>query len=197
MLDVQYGPLPAMRPSSSGYGAGGRDTPGQPNLLRLIVGDETDFATPNEEKIAILETVIDDSSPQLLAYVSDLLLQSGAWDVYRIPVQMKKGRSGVQLTVLCHPDRLPALRDILFRDTTTIGAHWRVESKMALQREFSEVATQWGPVRIKIARNTEGAVTNASPEYEDCRRIAEQHAVPLKQVMLEAARRYAEQSEVK
>jgi hypothetical protein len=107
---------------------------------------------------------------------------------------MKKGRSGVQLTVLCNPDRLAALRDILFRETTTIGAHWRIESKMALDREFADVETQWGPVHIKIARNGEGAVTNASPEYEDCRRIAEQHAIPLKQVMLEAARVYSEQT---
>jgi len=194
MLEVQYSSLPAMRPSSSGYGAGGRDTPGQPNVLRLIVGDDS-TAESATESIAILETVIDDSTPQLLAYVSDLLLQSGAWDVYRIPVQMKKGRSGVQLTVLCHPDRLAALRDLLFRETTTIGAHWRIESKVALQREFTEVATQWGAVRIKIARSASGAVSNASPEYEDCRRLAEQHAVPLKQVMLEAARLYAAQSD--
>jgi uncharacterized protein (TIGR00299 family) protein len=202
MLDVQYGAMPAMRPSSSGYGAGGRDTPGQPNLLRIIVGDETapdqaaaqPNADSNVEPIAILETVIDDSTPQLLAYVSDLLLQSGAWDVYRIPVQMKKGRCGAQLTVLCHPDRLATLRDILFRETTTIGAHWRIENKIALAREFAEVATQWGQVRIKIARNAASAITNASPEYEDCRRIAEQHSIPLKQVMLEVARAYSEQT---
>jgi hypothetical protein len=197
MLDVQYGPLPPMRLANSGYGAGGRDTPGQANLLRLILGDETSadpVADSNAEPIAILETVIDDSTPQLLAYVSELLMQSGAWDVYRVPVQMKKGRSGVQLTVLCQPDRLAALRDILFRETTTIGAHWRIEKKLALKREFTEVSTQWGPVHIKIARNGEGAVTNASPEYEDCRRIAEQHAIPLKQVMLEAARVYSEQT---
>lgn len=198
MLEVQYGALPAMRPSAFGYGAGGRDTPGQPNLLRLIVGDESTVESSLDisfdaavEKIAILETVIDDSSPQLLAYVSDLLLQSGAWDVYRIPVLMKKGRSGVQLTVLCHPDRLAALRDILFRETTTIGAHWRIEDKMALRREFAEVVTPWGPVRLKVARSASGEISNASPEYEDCRRLAEQHSIPLKQVMFEAARLYS------
>ena len=256
MLNVEYGTMPPMRPTSSGYGAGGRDTPGQPNLLRLIVGDEIsiDSAThaaeelgtegggglnprtkptgstaalapehrasgssiesshvsapstaPKEEQglesgvenIAILETVIDDSTPQLLAYVSDLLLQSGAWDVYRIPVHMKKGRTGVQLTILSHPDRLATLREILFRETTTIGAHWRIESKVALHREFAHVQTQWGNVHIKIARNAEGTVTNASPEYEDCRRIAEQHSIPLKQVMLEAASLYTAKADVK
>lgn len=194
MLDVQYGTLPAMSPSASGYGAGGRNTPGQPNLLRLIIGEDN-ASESAVEKIAILETVIDDSTPQLLAYVSDLLLQSGAWDVYRIPVQMKKGRSGVQLSVLCHPDRLAALRSILFRETTTIGAHWRIEDKMALYREFAEVVTQWGTVRIKVARSATGEVSNASPEYEDCRRLAEQHSVPLKQVMLEAARLYSATSQ--
>ena len=91
MLDVQYAPLPAMRVAASGYGAGGRDTPGEPNLLRLLVGEETDLHMRATEPIAIIETVIDDSSPQLLAYVSELLLEAGAWDVYRVPVQMKKG----------------------------------------------------------------------------------------------------------
>ncbi len=192
MLNVTYGPLPAMRTNSTGYGAGGRDTPGQANLLRLITGEESAIdPAKDHEKIAILETVIDDSTPQLLAYVSEQLLNAGAWDVYRIPVQMKKGRSGVQITVLCHPDRLASLRDLLFRETTTIGAHWRIENKIALPREFAHVETPWGAVRIKIARSADGAVSNAQPEYEDCRRIAEQHSIPLKQVMLEAISLYA------
>jgi len=190
MLDVQYASLPTLRIKASGYGAGGRDTPGQPNILRLLVGEEQ-TAQQDTEPIAILETVIDDSSPQLIAYVSELLLQSGAWDVYRISVQMKKGRTGTQLTVLCSPDLMPALRDLLFRETTTIGAHWRTETKMALQRDFAEVQTPWGLVKIKIARTQSGELTNAAPEYEDCRRIAELHKVPLKQVMFEAARLYA------
>lgn len=197
MLNVTYGTLPAMRATSTGYGAGGRDTPGQANLLRLIVGEDAASESVSTEPIAILETVVDDSTPQLLAYVSEQLLNAGAWDVYRIPVQMKKGRSGVQITVLCHPDRLTALRDLLFRETTTIGAHWRIENKLALPREFTEVSTPWGPVRIKIARNAAGAISNASPEYEDCRRIAEQHGIPLKQVMLEAVSLFVAQSAVK
>jgi hypothetical protein len=190
MLDVKYSALPPVRIAASGYGAGGRDTPGQPNLLRLLVGesDEADTAT---EPIAILETVIDDSTPQLLAYVSDLLLAAGAWDVYRIPVQMKKGRTGTQITVLCRPNLVPALRDLLFRETTTIGMHWRVENKTSLHREFAEVKTQWGPVKIKIARWPSGTVANATPEYEDCRQLAVTYSVPLKEVMQEAARLYS------
>ena len=95
MLDVQYGPLPAMRVKATGYGAGGRETPGQPNLLRLLVGEEDAADSVAADAIAVIETVIDDSSPELLGYVSERLLAAGAWDVYRASVQMKKGRTGV------------------------------------------------------------------------------------------------------
>jgi pyridinium-3,5-bisthiocarboxylic acid mononucleotide nickel chelatase len=198
MLDVRYEPLPPMRVKASGYGAGGRETPGQPNLLRLLVGEqvEQEGADPNEaESLAVIETVIDDSNPQVLAYVSELLLEAGAWDVYRAAVQMKKGRTGVQLTVLCRPNIMPRLREILFRETTTIGLRWRLEHKLALSREFAKAQTAWGEVRIKIARLPSGKIVNASPEYEDCRLLATLHAVPLKQVMLEAMRAYAETRE--
>ncbi|HEV2326167.1 MAG TPA: nickel pincer cofactor biosynthesis protein LarC [Terracidiphilus sp.] len=193
MLDVRYAPLPAMRVQSRGYGAGGRDTPGTPNLLRILVGEaaEETLDSAATEPIAVIEATIDDSSPQLLGYASDRLLAAGAWDVYRQAVQMKKGRTGVQLTVLCRPDLVPALRELLFRETTTIGLRWRLENKLALAREFAEVETQWGKVKIKIARLSSGEIANAAPEYEDCRRLAEQHAVPLKQVMQVAMRIYA------
>lgn len=190
MLDVEYGTLPAMRVAASGYGAGGRETPGQPNLVRLLVGEESAAQEMPIEPIAIIETVIDDSSPQLVAYVSELLLEAGAWDVYRVGVQMKKGRAGVQLTVLCHPDRVATLREMIFRETTTIGLHWRVEQKASLAREFAEVQTAWGPVRIKIARWLSGEVANAAPEYEDCRALARKHSIPLKQVMQAAMRAF-------
>ena len=191
MLDVQYGPLPAMRVTATGYGAGGRETAGQPNVLRLLVGEESVAVNAYVEPIAIIETVIDDCTPQLLAYVSELLLAAGAWDVYRVPVQMKKGRTGVQLTVLSSPDLVPTLRDLLFRETTTIGLHWRVENKTSLKREFARIETPWGPVQMKIARWPSGEIANASPEYEDCRKLAEQHSIPLKQVMQEATRLFA------
>ncbi len=191
MLDVQFEPLPPLKVQASGYGAGGKDTPGEPNLLRILIGEATS-ATPDaapapiaehgREPIAILETVIDDSSPQILGYVCELLLAAGAWDVYRATVQMKKGRTGVQLTVLCRPDLVPALRDLIFRETTTIGLHWRIENKESLARDFQSVPTPWGPVHIKIARWPDGTVANASPEYEDCRRLAAEHSIPLKQV---------------
>jgi len=193
MLNVRYGTLPAIRVQSRGYGAGSRDTPGTPNILRILVGEAADetIESTGGEPIAVIEATIDDSSPQLISYASDLLLAAGAWDVYRQPVQMKKGRTGVQLTVLCRPDLLPALRELLFRETTTIGLRWRFENKLALARELAEVETRWGKVRIKIARWPSGQVANAAPEYEDCRGLAEQHAVPLKQVMQEAMRIYS------
>jgi uncharacterized protein (TIGR00299 family) protein len=188
MLNVTYASLPPMRIASAGYGAGGRETPGQPNLLRLLVGEESE--EPAGESVAVLETVIDDSTPELLAYVGERLLEAGAWDVYRASLQMKKGRTGVQLTVLCRPDLVPALRDLIFRETTTIGLRWRTENKVALKREFTKVSTEWGEVTIKIARWPSGAIANASPEYEDCRKLATGNSVPLKQVMQEATRAF-------
>jgi hypothetical protein len=189
MLDVHYAALPMMRIVKTGYGAGGRETAGLPNLLRLMVGEAASNAAT--ESIAVIESVIDDCNPQLLAYVSEKLLEAGAWDVYRAPVQMKKGRSGVQMTVLCRPDLAPTLQELLFRETTTIGLRWRLENKIALVREFAEVETRWGKVRIKIARLPNGSLANVLPEYEDCRQIATKHSLPLKQVMGEAMRVYA------
>jgi len=196
MLEVEFAQLPPMRISSRGYGAGGRDTPSQPNLLRLLIGEDTSAASATEQ-ITILETVIDDTNPQVIAYVSEQLLAAGAWDVYRIPVQMKKGRTGVQLTVLCSPEKMLSLRDLIFRETTTIGLHWRTENKIALQREFAEVQTTWGPVKIKIARWPNGSQANATPEYEDCRALALTHSAPLKQVLEQAMQAYAKLTDAK
>jgi uncharacterized protein (DUF111 family) len=197
MLDVRYETLPAMRVKSTGYGAGGRETPGEPNLLRLLAGELTENAAESSpaEPIAVIETVIDDSNPQVLAYVSELLLEAGAWDVFRAAVQMKKGRTGEQVTVLCRPDLVPTLQELIFRETTTIGVHWRIENKRSLKREFVPVVTPWGKVQIKVARWPSGEVANASPEYEDCRKLAAQHHVPLKQVMQEATQAFAAKME--
>jgi len=194
MLDVRFEPLPAMRVAAAGYGAGGRDTAGQPNVLRLLVGEEKAASDDSTGPIAVIETVIDDATPQLLAYASELLLAAGAWDVYRAPVQMKKGRTGVQMTVLCSAEKVEQMQEVLFRETTTIGLRWRLEHKSSLAREFETVETAWGPVRIKIARWADGAAANASPEYEDCRELATKHSVALKRVMQQAMSIYAAQS---
>jgi len=195
MLDVQYASLPPMCILKTGYGAGGRETHGQPNLLRLLVGEDETSEIAAAEPIAVIETVIDDCNPQVLSYVSELLLAAGAWDVYRSSVQMKKGRTGAQMTVLCRPDLVPALQELIFRETTTIGMRWRLENKVALAREFVEVKIRLGKVRIKVARFNSGKIANAAPEYEDCRKIATEHSVPLKQVMEEAMQAYAAMKE--
>lgn len=184
MLEVRYEALPAMRARAIGYGAGGRESATGANLLRLLVG-ETEGQS-GEEAIAVTTTVIDDANPQVLAYVSERLLEAGAWDVYRTPVQMKKGRMGVELKVLSRPELAEALQKILLRETTTIGLRWQVERKRALAREFVEVRTEWGPVKIKVARAGTGEVWNASAEYEDCRALAAAHGVPLKEVQRKA-----------
>jgi pyridinium-3,5-bisthiocarboxylic acid mononucleotide nickel chelatase len=189
MLDARYEALPAMRVQAAGYGAGGRETKGNPNVLRVLVGETAEDV--RAEQIAVMETVIDDSTPQLMAYVSERLLEAGAWDVIRAAVQMKKGRTGVQLTVLCRPELVSAMRDLIFRETTTLGLHWRVEKKESLEREFVEVQTGWGPVRMKVARFESGEVANASPEYEDCRALAVERGIPLKRVMQEAMSAWA------
>jgi pyridinium-3,5-bisthiocarboxylic acid mononucleotide nickel chelatase len=118
------------------------------------------------------------------------LLEEGALDAFAVPVQMKKNRPGTLLTVLCKPDQADAVTELLFRETSTLGVRRRNEVRQALMRRWENVRTQWGDVRIKIA-SMNGTVTNYAPEYEDCRKLAAEHHVPLKTVMQEAARVYA------
>jgi uncharacterized protein (DUF111 family) len=121
------------------------------------------------------------------------LLAAGAADVYRTPVQMKKGRTGIQLTVLCSPSLAQALQRMVFEETTTLGLRYREEEKKTLARSFISIATRWGAVRIKVGTLEDGAVVNYAPEFEDCRAIAEKHGIPLKRVMQEAFEAYLAQ----
>jgi uncharacterized protein (DUF111 family) len=190
----------------TGYGAGSRDLPGQPNVLRLVVGEMTarssaiyplaypeDSTTKTETKVGIIETTIDDATPEVLSYVADRLLAAGASDVYRTPIQMKKGRTGIQLTILCSPSKADDLQRMVFEETTTLGLRYREEVKKTLSRTFISVETRWGEVRIKIGLLTDGTIVNYAPEYEDCRLLAEAYAVPLKQVMQAAMSAYITQ----
>ena len=185
-LDVTSSNFPAMSMSATGYGAGSKDIAGQPNVLRLVVGDATVTAVQTngtaKNRVGIIETTIDDATPELLSYVADCLLAAGASDVYRTPVQMKKGRAGMQLTILCSPAKAEALQKVVFLEATTLGLRYREEEKKSLARKFVPVETEWGAIRIKIGL-LDGEVVNYAPEYEDCRAIAEKHGVPLKQVM--------------
>jgi uncharacterized protein (DUF111 family) len=137
----------------------------------------------------VLEANLDDLNPQVFGYVMDRLLEEGALDAFGVPVQMKKNRPGTLLTVLCKPEHAAKLTRLIFAETTTLGVRRREEARQTLARRWENVHTAWGEVRIKIA-SMNGTITNYAPEYEDCRKIAAQHKVPLKTVMQEAARAY-------
>ena len=196
-LEVSSSNFPAMRMSATGYGAGTRDLPGRPNVVRLVIG-ESEAKKAVEERnwqgsettVGIIETTIDDATPEVMSFVAERLLAAGASDVYRMPVQMKKGRIGTQLTILCSPSIAKDLQEIVFSETTTLGLRYREERKVVLARRFESVDTEWGPVQIKVGLLEDGEVVNCSPEFEDCRRIADEHAVPLKRVMQEAMSAY-------
>jgi pyridinium-3,5-bisthiocarboxylic acid mononucleotide nickel chelatase len=197
-LVKSFGEFPAMKIERSGFGAGARDLPGQANVLRITVGEAVAGAvdeTPETDRtVTVLEATIDDMTPQVFGYVLEKLLQNGALDAFGLPVQMKKSRPGMLLTVLARNEDAQQLADLIFAETTTIGLRTRREQRMTLPREWVPVETRWGTVRIKLA-HLRGEETNAAPEFEDCRRIAEEHRVPLKMVMQDAMRSYLEQKE--
>jgi hypothetical protein len=189
----RFGPVPAIKVSATGYGAGGRDLPGQPNVLRITVGESVAVdKSVAPEFISVMEANLDDLNPQVFGYVMDRLFDAGALDVFGTPVQMKKGRPGMVLTVLARPEDAQKLSKIIFAETTTLGIRMREERREVLMRRSMQVKTTWGEVRMKIA-NLNGSVVNYAPEYDDCRRIAEEHKVPLKSVMQEAIRIYLDQ----
>ena len=191
-LVSRFASFPEMKIEKSGYGAGSRDFPAHPNVMRLTIGEASTSALAAKtasETITVLEANLDDLNPQVFGYVMDRLLEEGALDAFGMPVQMKKNRPGVLLTVLCKPEDANNLMQMLFAETTTLGVRRREERRQSLARRWEKVCTPWGDIRIKIA-SLNGSVTNYAPEYEDCRRIAAEHHVPLKQVMQEATRVY-------
>ena len=189
-LATRFTAFPAMKILASGYGAGSRDFANHANVLRITVGEGQDIAKlAPEETIAILEANLDDLNPQVFGYVMDRALEEGALDAFGIPVQMKKNRPGMLLTVLARPEDADRLTKLLFTETTTLGVRVREEKRRALRRRSETVNTRWGAVRMKIA-TLNGSVSNYAPEYEDCRRIAIERQVPLKSVMQEAIRQY-------
>ena len=190
-LARRFAAFPEMEIEKSGYGAGSRDFPGHPNVVRLTIGEaaSTLAAKTASETLTVLEANLDDLNPQVFGYVMDRLLEEGALDAFGMPVQMKKNRPGTLLTVLCKPEDASKLTQLIFTETTTLGVRRREEMRQTLARRWENVRTQWGEVRIKIA-SMNGTVTNYAPEYEDCRRLAAAHHVPLKTVMQEASRAY-------
>ena len=185
-----FGPQPPMSVSSIGYGAGTADLEGQPNVLRLMIGEATEKAVPGyDQEITVIEANLDDMNPQIYGYFQEKALAAGALDVFTSPVQMKKNRPGTLLTVLCRPSDAQALMSLIFAETTTFGARTYTAQRRVLPRESVTVATKYGEVRIKLSR-VNGHVLHATPEYDDCKKLAEENKVPLQRVMNEALRRY-------
>ena len=195
-LATRFASFPEMKIEKAGYGAGTRDFPAHANVLRITIGEAASklAANTSQETISVLEANLDDLNPQVFGYVMDRLLEAGALDVFGTPVQMKKNRPGNLLTVLAKPDDADKLAQIIFAETTTLGVRRREEKRQVLARKWQAVPTRFGEVRIKIA-SLNGTVTSYAPEYEDCRRIAEEHRVPLKLVMQEAVREYLRASD--
>ena len=185
------GKMPAMRVLTSGFGAGKKQfKPDMPNLLRVILG-ETEEAAIGEDKtpqtVAVLETNLDDQNPEGFDLLMERAFAAGALDVFFTPIQMKKNRPATLLTVLCPPDKADALAALLFRETGTFGIRAREQRRYTLDRSWRTVTTEFGDIRLK-AGTWLGEEVTVAPEYEDCKRAALAHDVPLRRVY-EAAQR--------
>ena len=187
-LAKDFGPSPLMEVQAIGYGAGHKILP-IPNLLRLSMGEATEASEQGyEEDVAtIMEANIDNMNPEFHEYVMEKFFERGALDVFLTPIQMKKGRPAVKLSVLVGESNLGQVIDVFFRETTTLGVRLYEARRKKLRRESIVVETRYGMVGIKVGK-LGNSVMNISPEYEDCRKIASQHGIPLKEVYDEASR---------
>ena len=189
-----FGPLPPMRVEAIGYGAGSRDFPDRPNVLRILVGEaEALAAAPSRDRVTLMTFEIDDMNPQIYGVLMDALLAAGALDVYYTAVQMKKNRPGTLVTVMGPPVRRRALSAIVFRETTTLGVRYHDVEREVLAREIVTVATPFGDVPIKVAR-LGGAVTNAAPEFDACVTLARAHGVPVKDIQAAAMKAWLDRA---
>ena len=185
-----FGPQPAMSVSAIGYGAGTADLEGQPNVVRIMVGEAAEKSVAGfDEEIAVVEANLDDMNPQIYGYFLEKALGAGALDVYTTPVQMKKNRPGTLLTVLCKPADTNGLMSLIFAETTTFGVRTYRAQRRVLPREWVNVGTEFGEVRIKVSR-VNGRILHVAPEFEDCRKLAVEKNVPLQRVIAEAMRKY-------
>jgi uncharacterized protein (TIGR00299 family) protein len=185
-----FGPQPPMCVSAIGYGAGGADLEGQPNVLRIMIGEAAEKVVPGyDQEITVIEANLDDMNPQIYGYFQEKALAAGALDVFTAPVQMKKNRPGMLLTVLCQPADAQTLMTLIFAETTTFGVRTHGAQRRVLPREFVKVTTSFGEVRVKLSR-VNGRILHVAPEYDDCRKLAEEKNVPLQRVINEALRTY-------
>jgi hypothetical protein len=184
---TEFGGIPLMKIAKIGYGAGSRSFDDTPNVLRVLIG-EADAAAPSHT-VVVIEAEIDDMNPQIFGIVMDKLLAGGALDVFYTPIQMKKNRPGTLLSVIASPSGREKLAATIFRETTTIGVRYREMTRECLDRETQTVMTPFGPVRFKIARRN-GEILNASPEFEDCVNLANQHGRPIKEIQAAAIKAF-------
>jgi pyridinium-3,5-bisthiocarboxylic acid mononucleotide nickel chelatase len=194
ILATGFGPVPAMKVERIGYGAGTTDLPGHPNIARLMLGEKTEGAGTasggaGDETVLVIEANIDDMNPQLYGHFAEKALAAGALDVTCSPLQMKKNRPSLLVSVISKPELESVLTRLLFKETTTIGVRITQARRKVLDREKVTVETPYGLVKMKVAR-LDGKILNAAPEFEDCRRLAGEKSVPLKEVMLAAQAAY-------
>ena len=180
-LARSFGDPPPLTLSKVGYGAGTRQWPDRPNVLRILLGETDDLADVEQDRVILLETNLDDISPELLPDAMEQCFAAGAVDVWYTPIYMKKGRPATKLSVLAAPDRVSTVAAALFRHTTTFGVRRSEWSRHCLQREHRTVETPFGPIRVKVGRLGQEEIT-ASPEHDDCARAAREHGVPVPEV---------------
>jgi uncharacterized protein (TIGR00299 family) protein len=183
-LVESFGKIPPMKLERIGYGAGSRDLP-IPNLLRVLIGAGTQINHALVDSLVLLETNIDDLNPEIYDYVMDRLFQAGALDVFLTSIQMKKNRPGMLLQVLTQSHNTELLRKIIFEETTTLGIREQMVERYALHRESRRILTPYGNVRVKLAHLGDGKV-KAAPEYDDCRKLAQEHQVPIQEIYISA-----------
>jgi uncharacterized protein (TIGR00299 family) protein len=195
-LSTRYAEIPPMTLRAIGYGAGTADLAEKANVLRLLVGENA-ASEPGEywgAPVTVIETNVDDMSPQIYGYFAERALAAGALDVFSTAAQMKKNRPGLLITILCQAENVPKLVDLVFRETTTLGVRTFEVRRKTLERESVPVETEFGPVHVKLSRMN-GSVLNATPEYEDCQKIAAERGLPLKQVIAAAAFEFQRRNE--
>ncbi len=184
-LAASFGPMPALTIDTIGYGAGSRTLQNsQPNLLRLLLGKEE--SVTEAQQVEVIETHIDDMNPELFPHVSEELLKAGALDVALLAMQMKKGRPGFLLRVVCSPATALPVKEKIFQETSAIGLRYRRENRWTLPRELGTVQTKWGAVEVKKVSAPHGDIL--TPEFDDCQRLAREKNIPLKEIYTEISR---------
>lgn len=194
-LATQFGAIPPMQLRAFGYGAGSADLAEKPNVMRLLLGERIETQAGDwDAAVTVIETNVDDMSPQIYGYFAEKALAEGALDVFSTAAQMKKNRPGLLVTILSEPEHVTSLIDLIFRETTTIGVRTYDVRRKTLDRELVPVETRFGTVRMKVSRMN-GSLLTATPEYDDCQVIAAERRVPLKEVIAAASFEFQKQAQ--